>query len=50
MPNSGFDRTTFNGNIDGKFGKLVVSGQYTLEEEQTSFFLIHQVTPIYNNY
>jgi hypothetical protein len=34
MPNSGFDRTTFNGNMNGKFGKLdlQVSGQYTLEE------------------
>ncbi|MFT7309007.1 MAG: TonB-linked SusC/RagA family outer membrane protein [Spirosomataceae bacterium] len=34
MPNSGFDRTTFNGNMNGTFGKLVlqVSGQYTLEE------------------
>ncbi len=34
MPNSGFDRTTFNGNMNGKFGKLemVVSGQYSLEE------------------
>lgn len=33
MPNSGFDRTTFNGNMNGKFGKLelVASGQYTLE-------------------
>ncbi|WP_373513088.1 SusC/RagA family TonB-linked outer membrane protein [Persicitalea sp.] len=33
MPNSGFDRTTFNGNMNGKFGKLemVVSGQYSTE-------------------
>ncbi|AWV99022.1 SusC/RagA family TonB-linked outer membrane protein [Arcticibacterium luteifluviistationis] len=34
MPNSGFDRTTFNGNMNGKFGKLELqaSGQYSLEE------------------
>ncbi len=33
MPNSGFDRTTFNGNMNGKFGKLemIVSGQYSTE-------------------
>jgi TonB-linked SusC/RagA family outer membrane protein len=36
MPNSGFGRTTFNGSINGKFGKLelVASGQYTTEEAQ----------------
>lgn len=36
MPNSGFDRTSFNGNMNGKFGKLTlqVSGQYTLEESK----------------
>ena len=34
IPNSGFDRTTFNGNMSGKFGKmeLIVSGQYTTEK------------------
>lgn len=34
MPNSGFDRTTFNGNMNGKFGKLdlAVTGQYSLEK------------------
>jgi TonB-linked SusC/RagA family outer membrane protein len=33
MPNSGFDRSAFNANINGKFGKLdlAVSGQYSLE-------------------
>ncbi|MGR3811884.1 SusC/RagA family TonB-linked outer membrane protein [Jiulongibacter sp. NS-SX5] len=33
MPNSGFDRTTFNANINGKLGKidLAVSGQYSKE-------------------
>jgi TonB-linked SusC/RagA family outer membrane protein len=33
MPNSGFDRTAFNANMNGKFGKLelAVTGQYTLE-------------------
>jgi len=33
MPNSGFDRTAFNANINGKYGKLdlAVTGQYTLE-------------------
>ncbi|KPM47350.1 SusC/RagA family TonB-linked outer membrane protein [Jiulongibacter sediminis] len=34
MPNSGFDRTTFNANLNGKFGKvdLAVSGQYSKED------------------
>lgn len=33
IPNSGFDRTTFNANINGKYDKLtlIASGQYTLE-------------------
>ena len=36
MPNSGFDRTSFNANMNGKFGKLtlVASGQYTLESSK----------------
>lgn len=34
MPNAGFDRTTFNANMNGKFGKfdLAVTGQYSLEK------------------
>ncbi|GHB85860.1 SusC/RagA family TonB-linked outer membrane protein [Persicitalea jodogahamensis] len=33
LPNSGFDRTTFNGSMNGKFGKLelIATGQYTSE-------------------
>lgn len=34
MPNSGFDRSTFNANINGTFGKLnlSMSGQYSKED------------------
>ncbi|MCR9065609.1 MAG: SusC/RagA family TonB-linked outer membrane protein [Cytophagales bacterium] len=34
MPNAGFDRTAFNANLNGKFGKidLAVTGQYTKED------------------